>query len=177
MAAHLTRFSKKTKVIGLVGFGSGGPDGWRKEWRDKTGAEKYAEKPIDHVSRAVAGFIQRVRLCRSGRSNALGRRRRLHPFGQPAALTDEDQLMRQPAQRSRRNLGGIPEAHRAPARGVFRSSAGSRSKLVENDPRSSWSPARTTRATGSTTAPRWKTSVKCSWARNTPPPRAALMSF
>jgi pimeloyl-ACP methyl ester carboxylesterase len=51
MAAHLTRFSKKTKVIGLVGFGSGGPDGWRKEWREKTGAEKYSEKPIDHVSR------------------------------------------------------------------------------------------------------------------------------
>ena len=51
MAAHLTRFSKKTKVIGLVGFGSGGPDGWRLEWRNKTGAEKYSEKPIDHVSR------------------------------------------------------------------------------------------------------------------------------
>ena len=51
MAAHLTRFSKKTKVIGIVGFGSGGPDGWRKEWRDKTGAEKYTEKPIDHVSK------------------------------------------------------------------------------------------------------------------------------
>ena len=51
MAAHLIRFSKKTKVIGLVGFGSGGPDGWRKEWRDKTGAEKYVEKPIDHVSK------------------------------------------------------------------------------------------------------------------------------
>ena len=51
MAAHLTRFSKKTKVIGLVGFGSGGPDGWRKEWRDKTSAEKYVEKPIDHVSK------------------------------------------------------------------------------------------------------------------------------
>jgi pimeloyl-ACP methyl ester carboxylesterase len=51
MAAHLTRFSRKTKVIGLVGFGTGGPDGWRKEWRDQTGAEKYVEKPIDHVSR------------------------------------------------------------------------------------------------------------------------------
>jgi pimeloyl-ACP methyl ester carboxylesterase len=51
MAAHLTRFSQQTKVIGLVGFGSGGPDGWRLEWRNKTGAEKYAEKPIDHVSR------------------------------------------------------------------------------------------------------------------------------
>src|SRR5574342_19891 len=51
MAAHLTRFSKLTTVIGLVGFGTGGPDGWRKEWRDRTGAEKYAEKPVDHVSR------------------------------------------------------------------------------------------------------------------------------
>ena len=51
MAAHLTRFSKKTRVIGLVGFGSGGPDGWRMEWRNKTGAEKYTEKPIDQVSR------------------------------------------------------------------------------------------------------------------------------
>ena len=56
MAAHLTRFSKKAKVIGIVGFGSGGPDGWRLEWRDKTGAEKYAEKPIDHVSRRSPRF-------------------------------------------------------------------------------------------------------------------------
>lgn len=51
MAAHLTRFSKKTKVIGLVGFGSGGPDGWRLEWRDKTGTESYREIPIEHISR------------------------------------------------------------------------------------------------------------------------------
>jgi pimeloyl-ACP methyl ester carboxylesterase len=51
MAAHLTRFSQGTRVIGLVGFGSGGPDGWRKEWRERTGAEKYVEKPVDHISR------------------------------------------------------------------------------------------------------------------------------
>jgi pimeloyl-ACP methyl ester carboxylesterase len=51
MAAHLTRFSKKTKVIGLLGFGSGGPDGWRKEWRDQTGSEKYTEKPLVELSR------------------------------------------------------------------------------------------------------------------------------
>jgi pimeloyl-ACP methyl ester carboxylesterase len=51
MAAHLTRFSKETKVIGLVGFGTGGPDAWRKQWRETTDAEKYVEKPIDHVSR------------------------------------------------------------------------------------------------------------------------------
>ena len=51
MAAHLVRFAKKARVVGIVGFGSGGPDGWRKEWRETTGAETYVEKPIDHVSR------------------------------------------------------------------------------------------------------------------------------
>ena len=51
MAAHLTRFTEKTKVIGLVGFGSGGPDGWRKEWREKTGTEKYHEIPVEKISR------------------------------------------------------------------------------------------------------------------------------
>lgn len=51
MAAHLYRFSNKTRVIGLVGFGSGGPDGWRLQWRNQTGAEKYVEKPVDHISR------------------------------------------------------------------------------------------------------------------------------
>ncbi len=51
MVTHLTRFSKKTRVVGLVGFGTGGPDGWRKEWRDKTGAEKYHEIPVDVISR------------------------------------------------------------------------------------------------------------------------------
>jgi pimeloyl-ACP methyl ester carboxylesterase len=51
MAAHLTRFSNKTQVIGLVGFGSGGPDGWRLEWRNKTGAESYREIPIEDISR------------------------------------------------------------------------------------------------------------------------------
>jgi pimeloyl-ACP methyl ester carboxylesterase len=58
MAAHLTRFSKQTSVIGIVGFGSGGPDGWRKEWRDQTGAEKYVEKPVDHVSRRSPDSFQ-----------------------------------------------------------------------------------------------------------------------
>ena len=79
MAAHLTRFSKKTKVIGIVGFGSGGPDGWRLEWRNKTGAEKYGEKPIDHVSRRSPDSFKEFGLRRSRRPDALGRRRRLHP--------------------------------------------------------------------------------------------------
>ena len=51
MAAALYRFATGNRVIGLAGFGSGGPDGWRKAWRDETGAEKFVELPVDHVSR------------------------------------------------------------------------------------------------------------------------------
>ncbi len=51
MAAHLTRFTKNTNVVGIVGFGSGGPDGWRKEWRERTKAEPYHEVPVEKVSR------------------------------------------------------------------------------------------------------------------------------
>lgn len=51
MAAALQRFTPDNRVIGLAGFGSGGPDGWRKQWREETGAEKFVELPVDHVSR------------------------------------------------------------------------------------------------------------------------------
>ena len=51
MAAHLVRFAKNVEVIGIVGFGSGGPDGWRRQWRLETGAEKAQLYAVDHVSR------------------------------------------------------------------------------------------------------------------------------
>jgi pimeloyl-ACP methyl ester carboxylesterase len=51
MSWALTRFAPNNKVIGMTSFGTGGPDGWRKEWREATGAEKYVELPVDHVSR------------------------------------------------------------------------------------------------------------------------------
>jgi len=51
MAASLTQFAKDVKVIGLTNFGTGGPDGWRKAWREETSAEKYIELPPDHMSR------------------------------------------------------------------------------------------------------------------------------
>lgn len=51
MAAALQEFAPDVKVVGLTNFGTGGPDGWRKAWREETGAEKYTELPIDHVSR------------------------------------------------------------------------------------------------------------------------------
>ena len=34
MQAHMHRFVKKAEYVGLLGFGTGGPDGWRKEWRE-----------------------------------------------------------------------------------------------------------------------------------------------
>ena len=69
MAAHLTRFSSKTKVVGILGWGSGGPDGWRKEWRDTTGAEDDGRKGVDEMSKrsveafAKAGYVSDPELC------------------------------------------------------------------------------------------------------------------
>lgn len=51
MAAHLVRFVKEVDVVGIVGFGSGGPDGWRRAWRLETGSEKTKLYEIDRVSR------------------------------------------------------------------------------------------------------------------------------
>ncbi len=51
MAAALQQWAKGNKVVGLTNFGTGGPDGWRKAWREETGAEEYKELPVDHVSR------------------------------------------------------------------------------------------------------------------------------
>lgn len=69
MAAHLTRFSSKTTVVGILGWGSGGPDGWRKEWRDATGAEDDGRKGVDEMSKrsveafAKAGYVSDPELC------------------------------------------------------------------------------------------------------------------
>ncbi len=69
MAAHLHRFTRKTKVVGILGWGSGGPDGWRKEWRDKTGAETQSVKAIDEMSRRSpasfkeSGYVSDPEIC------------------------------------------------------------------------------------------------------------------
>lgn len=51
MLARLYRFSEKTTVAGIAGFGSGGPHGWVKEWRDSTPSLKHRDWPVDNVSR------------------------------------------------------------------------------------------------------------------------------
>ena len=69
MAAGLHRFADGNRVIGLAGFGSGGPDGWRKQWRETTGAEKFIQLPVDHISRRspesyrASGYEDPADLC------------------------------------------------------------------------------------------------------------------
>jgi poly(3-hydroxybutyrate) depolymerase len=60
MAAHLTRFTAAAQVVGIVGFGSGGPDGWRGQWREATGAESDKEQPLDFVARQTVEGFQRA---------------------------------------------------------------------------------------------------------------------
>lgn len=50
MAALLHKWVKKCTIIGLPGFGTGGPDGWKHEWSDAIGAN-IRGYPIDQVSR------------------------------------------------------------------------------------------------------------------------------
>jgi hypothetical protein len=45
---------KKAKVIGLPGFGSGGPDGWRLTWRALTGLEEEKSRPVGSIMRRTA---------------------------------------------------------------------------------------------------------------------------
>lgn len=50
MTVALHAFTKTATVIGLIGFGSGGPQGWRKEWLERTN-QTYRDFPVDHISR------------------------------------------------------------------------------------------------------------------------------
>ena len=70
MAAHLHRFiDDPGRIKGLAGFGSGGPDGWRKEWREKTGLEDNTPTPMDALVRRTpevflkAGYDDPEDLC------------------------------------------------------------------------------------------------------------------
>jgi hypothetical protein len=57
MSIALQRFLTKADVIGIVGWGSGGPDGWYREWVDWFPGKKTSDKPLDSVARrSVASF-------------------------------------------------------------------------------------------------------------------------
>lgn len=68
MAAHLHKWTKTCKVIGLCGFGTGGPDGWKRQWSESIDAVPKGY-PIDHVSRRsvksykAAGYEDPEDLC------------------------------------------------------------------------------------------------------------------
>jgi pimeloyl-ACP methyl ester carboxylesterase len=164
MAAHLTRFSKKTKVIGLVGFGSGGPDGWRKEWRDQTGAEKYREIPLDHVSR---------RSPDSFKNSGYVDPEDLTPWGGA-----DDYIRLVSPLRSQMKTSLCDNQHNA-AIGILEKNTSttyrSRMRIGCDRFASCWLPVKTTRATGSTAAHPWKTNARCLWAGSMPQPHAAPM--
>ena len=58
MIAHLHRFITKADITGILGFGTGGCDGWRLEWRETTGSEKVKIYDIDHISRRNPKFFK-----------------------------------------------------------------------------------------------------------------------
>lgn len=69
MAAHLHRFVTKVTIAGLPGFGSGGPNGWLRDWRDLAGADVERQMPLDGMSRLTdaafkaSGYEDPLDLC------------------------------------------------------------------------------------------------------------------
>jgi hypothetical protein len=69
MSMLLYRFLKKVKVKGIVGWASGGPDGWYREWLNWTGAKGGQIHPIDALARRfpesfkAAGYEDALELC------------------------------------------------------------------------------------------------------------------
>ena len=51
MGIFLRNFSKKTESVGITTYGHGGPDGWRIQWREQTGAEEEDIFPIGDIYR------------------------------------------------------------------------------------------------------------------------------
>jgi hypothetical protein len=58
MVADLHHYVTKAEIWGLCGFGTGGPDGWRLEWRESTGSEGVKEYDIDEISRRNPKFFK-----------------------------------------------------------------------------------------------------------------------
>ena len=58
MSNFLYGFIKHASVVGIVGFGSGGPDGWQTEWDLLTGARPHKIWPIDSLARRSPGYFR-----------------------------------------------------------------------------------------------------------------------
>ncbi|HTH97275.1 MAG TPA: alpha/beta fold hydrolase [Stellaceae bacterium] len=54
MSIDLHRFLTRSRIIGIVGWASGGPDGWALEWTDWTGARPPQVHPLELFARRDA---------------------------------------------------------------------------------------------------------------------------
>ena len=54
MSVSLGAALKEANAIGIVGWGSGGPDGWYREWQDIHSVRTERDKPIGSVARRTA---------------------------------------------------------------------------------------------------------------------------
>jgi pimeloyl-ACP methyl ester carboxylesterase len=69
MATLLQRFLRSARVVGLLGWASGGPDGWFREWADCVRAKPPRAYELDSVARRtpesfrLAGYVDPPELC------------------------------------------------------------------------------------------------------------------
>lgn len=120
MAVALQRFLRRAEVIGVVGWGSGGPDGWYREWMLWVGNKAVAPKPPGSVARRTvesfrqAGYEDPVDLCPWGGAEAYFQWADRYKAQFKTALCDNQhngcvEVLRQTAVR----MGRAPEAYLA----------------------------------------------------------------
>lgn len=69
MSISLARFARTARIIGIAGWGSGGPDGWYREWDAAVQSKADADKTIGTVARRTvesfrhAGYEDDPDLC------------------------------------------------------------------------------------------------------------------
>lgn len=59
MSMDLYRVIKHASVVGIVGFGSGGPDGWQTEWDLLTGGRPHKVWPMDSLARRSPEYFRK----------------------------------------------------------------------------------------------------------------------
>jgi pimeloyl-ACP methyl ester carboxylesterase len=60
MSVSLGQALKRASAIGIVGWGSAGPDGWYREWLDAHGVKAEENKPIGSVARRTAASFRQA---------------------------------------------------------------------------------------------------------------------
>lgn len=60
MSVSLTKFLTKASIFGIVGWGSGGPDGWYREWVEFCSAKKDPIAPPNMIARRTVDSFRRA---------------------------------------------------------------------------------------------------------------------